>query len=136
MKNLLSIVFALLLLVSNTGLVYAQHFCGGKIITNAFMIGENSLGCSDDEAKESVYNTHNENMPECCDNIYLQVISEDDYAGSSFDFQPDFSFVYAFISVFYELQTVQISEKEVRFSEYLPPPEDEDLSVLYQTFLI
>lgn len=122
--------------MSNTGLVYAQHFCGGKIITNAFMIGEKSLGCSDDEAKDGLYDAHEKSMPECCNNIYLEVVSDDDYAGSSFDFQPDFSFVYAFFSILFDLQTVQISEKEVRFSEYLPPPDDKDIPVLYQTFLI
>lgn len=40
MKKMFAISLSLLLFLSSTGLTYAQHFCGGRVVNEAIMIGE------------------------------------------------------------------------------------------------
>lgn len=133
MQKFLSIVLSLFLLVSSAGLTYGQHFCGGKVVADALMFGEKQLSCTG--LMSPAYENQNEKPP-CCENVYHQVQTDDDFLTSSFQIDILPQFVVAFVEVFV-LQTVEIkSSKEITFSEYLPPPLERDIPVLFQTFLI
>jgi len=134
MQKITSILLVSLLLLSTIGLTYGQHLCGGKVIVEKISIGEKQLSCGPDEmpstSKTSV------DIPSCCQNVYHKVETDSDYNGTSFDFQPEITFVAAFVAVFV-FQPVQDLETKIRpYSYYLPPPVAKDIPVLYQSFLI
>jgi hypothetical protein len=134
MQKTTAILLALLLLLSTTGLTYGQHICGGKVVVEKITIGEKYLSCGPNEMppaqKKSV------DKPACCQNVYHKVETDSDYNGASFDFQPEITFVAAFVAVFV-FQPAQDLETKIRpYSDYLPPPVAKDIPVLYQTFLI
>jgi hypothetical protein len=129
MKKMFAISLSLLLFLSSTGLTYAQHFCGGRVVNEAIMIGEKFLGCHEEVSAEG-YSGHLEEMPNCCEDIYLQVDTDDQYTPTSFDLDLDTIFFVSFVNVFLFEALEILSEKEIIFSEYSPPPIPKDLPVL------
>lgn len=134
MKNATSILLAVLLLMSTSGVTYGQHYCGGEVVADALMLGEKHLSCMGNalplESGDSM------EKPGCCENKYHQVETEEDYSGSSFAMELNKTFVAAFVSVFVLQASVAYTAEINRFSEYLPPPLEKDIPILYQTFLI
>lgn len=132
MKKIVSILLSTLLLLSSAGVTYGQHYCGGKVVADALMIGEKHLSCGG-------YATANDNKmekPGCCENVYHQVITDDDFSSSSFELSLNKTFVAAFVSAFVLQEAIDDSLKTISFTEYVPPPLLKDIPVIYQTFLI
>src|SRR5690606_33746218 len=139
MQKIVSIALAFLLLLGSTGLAYGQHYCGGRVVAEALVIGQKALSCfSSEEPKaiDSSETSHKIEKPDCCKDIYHQVETDDDYAGSSFHFAIDKTFVAAFTSVFLLPVSIDDEAEEKYYLSYLPPPLDKDIPVLYQSFLI
>ncbi|MCR9181299.1 MAG: hypothetical protein NXH73_00080 [Flavobacteriaceae bacterium] len=134
MKNLVSIFLSTLLLLSSAGVTYGQHYCGGQVVADALMIGEKHLSCSGYATPSGEKNAME--SPACCENVYHQVVTDDNYASSSFDLNLNQTFVAAFVSVFVMQEPIIYTSKTITFTEYLPPPLLRDIPVLYQTFLI
>ncbi len=136
MRKVISIVLSLFLLLSSSGLTYAQHFCGEYEMMAKVTLGHEALscgmavmddpGCEDESAKD-----HG-----CCDNKYTHVDTDDNFADVSFDVKLDPVFAASFVSVFLLHETVDFDTNNDYFKDYSPPPLEEDLCVLYETFLI
>jgi hypothetical protein len=134
MQKIISVFLTILMLASSSGVAYAQHYCGEYEMLSEITLGEKDLSCGmvmelpgcDEEADD-----HN-----CCDNQYTKVDTDDTFAKTSFEFNLDEKFVFAFTSVFLCVQTEIFPENQDFFKYYSPPPLERDLQVLYDTFLI
>lgn len=126
----------MLLLLSSTGVTYAQHFCGEYEMMAKITLGEEHLSCGMAMEAINACGDEQEKDHECCDNEYTQIDTDDNFSGVSFDFQLQPEFITAFVSVFV-LQEVEVyTPKHDYYKDYSPPPLGENLLVLYETFLI
>lgn len=132
MKNTFSILLSLLLLLSSFEFTYAQHFSGDEVVADAFMVGEQQLGCNNYE----VLVNSKETKPECCKDIYHQVNTDDDFQPSTFGNDLHIEFISSYVSAFLAVGTIPCSTSSAIFTEYLPPPIHKDITVFYQSFLI
>ena len=136
MKQITSILLTLLLLISNTGITYAQHFCGGHQMMAKVTIGQERLSCGMAPVKDLCDESHQSDTHSCCNNLYTQVAFDDTVEQPIVEFQltPVFDVDNnAIISSVSEILTLQ---KEVVYTIYNPPPLIKNFSVLFDTFLI
>ncbi len=136
MKQIISILLTLLLLISNTGITYAQHFCGGHQMMAKVTIGQERLSCGMALVKDLCDESHQSYTHSCCNNLYTQVAFDDTVEQPVLEFQltPVFDVDNnAIISSVSEILTLQ---KEVVYTLYNPPPLIKDFPVLFDTFLI
>lgn len=127
------------MLASSSGIAYAQHFCGGMEMMSQITMGEKNLSCGMEEMEnpaECAAESTAENHHDCCDNQIIKIQTDDNFAKASFDVKLNKTFVATFVSVFV-LQEVDIASTEKTFfADYSPPPLEQDLNILYETFLI
>ena len=136
MKQIISILLTLLLLISNTGITYAQHFCGGHQMMAKVTIGQERLSCGMALVKDLCDESHQSDTHSCCNNLYTQVAFDDTVEQPVVEFQltPVFDVDNnAIISSVSEILTLQ---KEVVYTIYNPPPLIKDFPILFDTFLI
>ena len=136
MKQITSILLTLLLLISNTGITYAQHFCGGHQMMAKVTIGQERLSCGMALVKDLCDESHQSDTHSCCNNLYTQVAFDDTVEQPIVEFQltpPLKANTTTFSASVYEILTLQ---KEVVYSIYNPPPLIKNFSVLFDTFLI
>lgn len=136
MKQIISILLTLLLLISNTGITYAQHFCGGHQMMAKVTIGQERLSCGMALVKDLCDESHQSDTHSCCNNLYTQVAFDDTVEQPVVEFQltPVFDVDNnAIISSVSEILTLQ---EEVVYTIYNPPPLIKDFPVLFDTFLI
>lgn len=136
MKQITSILLTLLLLISNTGITYAQHFCGGHQMMAKVTIGQERLSCGMAPVKDLCDDSHQSDTHSCCNNLYTQVAFDDTVEQPIVEFQltpPLKANTTTFSASVYEIITLQ---KEVVYSIYNPPPLIKNFSVLFDTFLI
>jgi hypothetical protein len=135
-KQIISILLTLLLLISNTGITYAQHFCGGHQMMAKVTIGQERLSCGMALVKDLCDESHQSDTHSCCNNLYTQVAFDDTVEQPTVEFQltPVFDVdKNAIISSVSEILTLQ---EEVVYTIYNPPPLIKDFPVLFDTFLI
>ncbi|MFB0942620.1 MAG: hypothetical protein QMB21_04295 [Patiriisocius sp.] len=136
MKQIISILLTLLLLISNTGITYAQHFCGGHQMMAKVTIGQERLSCGMALVKDLCDESHQSDTHSCCNNLYTQVAFDDTVEQPTVEFQltpPLKANTTTFSASVYEILTLQ---KEVVYTIYNPPPLIKDFPVLFDTFLI
>jgi hypothetical protein len=127
------------MLASSSGIAYAQHFCSGMEMMAQITLGEKHLSCG--MVEDSLDSNCNDEAatPEahdCCKNHITKIQTDENYAKASFDLKLDKTFVATFVSVFI-MQEVEITSTEKNFfADYNPPPLEQDLNILYDTFLI
>ncbi len=139
MKKTISIFLSILMLASSSGIAYAQHFCSGMEMVAKITLGEKHLSCGmAEETPDSDCNdeTAAPEAHDCCKNHITKIQTDDNFAKASFDVKLNKAFVATFVSVFV-LQEVEIASTEkIFFADYSPPPLEQDLNILYETFLI
>ena len=135
-KKFTSILLIFLLLVSNTGISYAQHFCGEYEMMAKVTIGQERLSCGMAAVKDLCDESHQSDTHSCCNNQYTQVDFDDTFIQSVFEFQitPIFDVINTAISA--SVSRVLKLQKEVVNNPYNPPPLIKDIPVLLETFLI
>ena len=136
MKQITSILLTLLLLISNTGITYAQHFCGGHQMMAKVTIGQERLSCGMAPVKDLCDESHQSDTHSCCNNLYTQVAFDDTVEQPIVEFQltpPLKANTTTFSASVYEILTLQ---KEVVYTIYNPPPLIKNFPVLFDTFLI
>jgi len=135
-KQITSILLTLLLLISNTGITYAQHFCGGHQMMAKVTIGQERLSCGMAPVKDLCDDSHQSDTHSCCNNLYTQVAFDDTVEQPIVEFQltpPLKANTTTFSASVYEILTLQ---KEVVYTIYNPPPLIKNFPVLFDTFLI
>lgn len=125
------------MLASSSGIAYAQHFCSGMEMMAKITLGEKLLSCGMDEFtpecgdKTAVVEDHH-----CCENHFTKIQTDENFAKASFDLKFNKTFAATLVSVFV-LQEVEITSAEkIFFADYSPPPLEQNLNILYETFLI
>ena len=136
MKQIISILLTLLLLISNTGITYAQHFCGGHQMMAKVTIGQERLSCGMALVKDLCDESHQSDTHSCCNNLYTQVAFDDTVEQPIVEFQltPPLKVNNTTFSA--SACKVLTPKKEVVYTIYNPPPLIKDFPVLFDTFLI
>lgn len=135
MSKLISILLSVLLLLSSTGITYAQHYCGEFEMLSKVTLGEEHLSCGMVMAVPACEENDSEDH-HCCDNQYTSVITDDNFAKANFNIDFHQSFIIPFVSVFVFQQHVEYRTSRDNYALYYPPPLYKNIPVLYQTFLI
>lgn len=139
MKKAISIFLSVLMLASSSGIAYAQHFCGGTEMMAKITLGENHLSCgmeADTTDSSCTDETTAAEAHDCCKNHITKIQTDDNFAKAAFDLKLNNNFFVTLVSVF-ELHEVEItSTQKTFFADYNPPPLEQNLNILYETFLI
>ncbi|NND63250.1 MAG: hypothetical protein HKN48_08660 [Flavobacteriaceae bacterium] len=135
MKRVVALFMSFLLLLSSSGIAYAQHFCGEFEMMAQITLGEKHLSCG---MAMPMTSCDSEEMEDhgCCDNEYTQVETDDTFAKVSFEFNFDLDFIPAPVSNFYTAEVIKLPRDNTSYFQYRPPPPKENIWVLYETFLI
>ncbi len=129
-----SVLIASIVLFSTTSFTISEHYCGGDLVDSA--VFSKAKSCSLDMAISSSTEGCTIQKDNCCKDLVIQVEGQNELISLATDLnfnQQVFiaSFVYSYINLFEEL-----ANKNVNFKDYTPPLVDNDLQVLFQTFLI
>ena len=135
MRALTAIVLSFFILLSSSGLAFAQHYCLGHAMLSKITLGEASLSCGmvmdaatcDEGPKES----HG-----CCSNSYLQVDTDSHFAKVSFEFRFDTLWVAILPETVVYREGAILSLAAFELPLQRPPPPKQKRQVLYQTFLL
>ena len=136
MRQFTAILLTLLLLISNTGVAYAQHFCGGHQMMAKVTIGQERLSCGMAAVKDLCDASHQSDTHSCCKNQYTQVDFDDTVEQPIIEFQ---------ITPLFDVNTTAfntpssetlIFQKQVVYTIYNPPPLIKNIPVFLETFLI
>ena len=136
MKQIISILLTLLLLISNTGITYAQHFCGGHQMMAKVTIGQERLSCGMALVKDLCDESHQSDTHSCCNNLYTQVAFDDTVEQPVVEFQLTPPLKANTTTFSASACKVLIPKKEIVYTIYNPPPLIKDFPVLFDTFLI
>lgn len=135
MKQVISILLSALMLISSSGITYAQHFCGEYEMLAKITMGEEHLSCGMKMEMSSCADEEGEDH-HCCNNEYTQVDTDDNFSKTSFKLDFDQNFAVAFVSVFVLQYIDNYPDNSHFFTKYIPPPLDRDIPVWNQVFLI
>jgi hypothetical protein len=138
MKKVISILFSIIVLLSSMGITFSTHYCMGRAVDSALMIGMNELSCGMidmDEACETRADGSRLMPPGCCDNDFLSIEIHDDYEKVSESISFDKYFLFAF-SYAYLLNNTYTTEQTFAQNEIFPPPLEQDYQSLFQSFLL
>ena len=86
MKKILSILFALLILLSGMHLSIAKHFCGGELAEVKWSFSGEKATCGM-ECDENSYPSNNSVSSNCCQNEVAVYAVDNSYSPSSFQFK-------------------------------------------------
>ncbi len=142
MKQIFSILLSLILLVGNSYLTIGIHFCGGEAVESKIILGETHLGCGMMDREESCKDSENSNKHKtsfektpCCENQYQTIQPTEDFIQDATKIASNVEFAVAFIYTTLNLDLFPKSSHPV-YTEYISPPLEKDIPVLFQTFLI
>ncbi|MDT8394065.1 MAG: hypothetical protein RQ761_09475 [Bacteroidales bacterium] len=142
MKKVLPILLSFILLASHMSLSVGTHFCCGEAMVTKILVGDTHLGSGmqdmegtfNDSNRPNTNELHFENVP-CCENRYQTLQSTDEFIKDveTHSCRPDF--VLAFV---YTTPDLEINPNSTHrfFTEYISPPLEKDIQILFQTFLI
>lgn len=128
-----------MLLLSNTGYTMATHYCGGEAVESKLMLIKHNLDCGmpdmEQECEEDMPNGHQLSPKPCCQNEYQTFQVDDTFKTQVIEVAPNFVFVAAFVQRFI-LHTLYKSDTFPKYTDYTPPLPEQDIQVLFQSFLI
>jgi len=134
MKKVLSILLAVMFLISSTGFTISSHKCGGKIHKQSldFVAADLNCGMEKSERQPCENNTLKDN---CCQNEFQSFKVTEEFQASADTEQLNPQFLIAFTTASINLF---IGEKNTynKYINYSPPLPDKDIPVLIQSFLI
>lgn len=142
MKKSFSILLSLVLLASHLYLAIGTHFCGGESVESKIIWGETHLGCEmpldeepcDDSETNSTKGVGFDEVP-CCGNEYQMVHLDHEFVKKAAQtaLNVDFAVVYFYSGLKLD---VRPNSTHYIYTEYPSPPLENDVQVLFQTFLI
>lgn len=137
MQKVISIFLSILMLASSSGIAYAQHFCSGMVMKSEITMGEKHLSCGMEDLETTTCEQKNTiSEDHCCKNHITQIQTDDNFAKASFDIKFNKTFIASYISIFILNEVEITSTQNTFFADYNPPPLEQDLNILYDTFLI
>ena len=124
------------MLLSNVGLTYGTHFCGGHAVIGEFMMGESHLDCGmglmDMEHSDADTNV---SAPNCCSNQYISS-DMDDVAKKELSSELISPFVtIAVATVLFTFTPIQ-ETNQLPVVDTSPPLLEQDFQSSYQIYLI
>lgn len=139
MKKLFSITLALLLLFSNTGYTMTTHYCGGEAVESKLMLVKHGIDCGmtdmEQECEEEIHFGQQFSPEPCCQNEYQTFQVDDTFKTPVLQAAPNFIFVAVFVQSF--LNPARYTAKALpKYRDYTPPLLEQDIQVLFQSFLI
>ncbi|MGB0806731.1 MAG: HYC_CC_PP family protein [Salibacteraceae bacterium] len=141
MKRTFAIFLATLILFSNSGVVFATHYCMGEIANISIGLSTEAHKCEmakmDDPCTFSTSLDGNNLKPiDCCSNDFVQIQLDENFDSPvQVDSELNTKFVAAFTLVYLNLYNFQ-SESNADFIDYSPPLLSQNIPVLFQSFLI
>lgn len=121
------------------GFTVSTHFCGGHAVESVLAIGDQHLDCGMMEMKREVSDHPNDkaivSKSACCSNEYSVYDIEDQYNSNSQSESINTDFLFAFVYT-YIINDLDISDEHKSLICYSPPPLEQDVQVLHQTFLL
>lgn len=138
MKSAFSIFFALFLLITQVGVSFASHYCGGKVFkSNISVIGGGSPACNMQESgKQDCVNQSGVRNKSCCEDHIVNLQVKDQFkTSSSIAINSNSVFLASFTHIFVYLFGF-IHSIPVTANYYEPPILALDIPVLIQSFLI
>ena len=137
MKASVSIVLALLVFFASVGMAKTTHFCMGMEMKSEIGFGEKHVDCGMNMPMDhSENNADNHQDPKsCCENITTQLQVDDEFQLKKHDVNLSLNFAMAFVQVFVFGMEI-LPSGTTDFPPYSHPPLEQDLQVLYQSFLI
>ncbi len=140
-RKTFSLLLALLVSFTHMGIAFGTHYCGGKAVKSAFLLGPGELGCGM-ESMEQGCDNHSPQAPAeirdgCCENDYNRVVAEDRYnvpsaaqAGIHLLLTTAFLQSAGFTHLFIPRSS------HSWHSAHAPPRYGPDIRVLFQSFLL
>lgn len=141
MKRTFAIFLATLILFSNSGIVFATHYCMGEIADVNIGLSTEAHKCEMEDMDEPCKNdTHSDGSNlkpvDCCSNDFIQLqLNENFDSPGEVDTELNTKFLAAFTLVYLNLYSFQFSAK-TEYVDYSPPLLRHNIPVLFQSFLI
>lgn len=142
MKQVFSILLSFIFMASHMYLTMGTHFCEGEAVVTKIILGETHLGCGVMEMEESCddseHSNHNQvcfDKVPCCKNEFQTIQSTDDFVKNATQTVFNIDFAVVFIYTTLNLDLIPKSTHQF-YIEYISPPLEKDIPVLFQTFLI
>ena len=145
MKRIFAIFLTTLILASNSGVVFATHYCMGEMAelsigfsTEAADCEMANMGgmCEHDLHEDKVSDICNMEPVDCCDDDFVQIqLNESFDSPVQIDTELNTEFLAAFTVVYLNLYNFQ-QEANADYVDYSPPLLKQDIPVLFQSFLI
>lgn len=135
-QKIAAILMSLFLLLSSSGLAYARHYCGEFEMMAKITLGHEELSCGMAMEEEASGCEGEAQEPDCCDNEYTQIDTDDNFAKASLEVDFKIEFATSLVLVFILNQGNDPAKETDHFRDHSPPPITFDRQVLYDTFLI
>lgn len=130
------------MLFSNMGFTIASHYCQGQLVETQLVHGTNPSGCcmaKMDKVKPKDCQSPNIQKPikkkGCCENTYQNLEIDDDFSSKQILAKANPQLIAVFVYVYFHLNHTE-DAVTIAFSDYSPPPLEQDIQVLHQTFLL
>ncbi len=135
MKKIIAISLALILLLSNMGFTLASHYCKGELASTSITLGTTATGCGmeNNEPCDAEQNSISETS--CCTNQLQALSIGNDYNQTVEANDLNTQFIISFVYTFVINQYPETNTQSV-YTNYSPPPIQQNTQVLFQTFLI
>ena len=129
-----------ILLSGHINLTLGTHFCDGTAVETKIMLGESHLGCgmmeiSCDDSDENGNEQVSFDKAPCCKNEFHTIQSSDDFVKDAALKVFNIDFAVAFLYTTLNLDLLSKATHQF-YTEYISPPLEKDIQVLFQTFLI
>ncbi|TNF40545.1 MAG: hypothetical protein EP311_08755 [Cytophagales bacterium] len=137
MKSPISILLAFLVLFASVGMAKTTHFCMGMEMKSEIGFGEKHVDCGMNMPMDHEENQddNHQDSKSCCENVTTHLQVDDEVSLKKAEIQFNLNFAVALVQVFvFGLDLV--SSETTPLPIYYPPPIEQDLQVLHQTFLI
>lgn len=137
MKQLLTILLSLLILLSSSGLTLATHFCGSHAVKSELSFGDSDLSCGMKMTSSCEKNSSNKPLLKrnCCHNEYMSIDVDDEFQNHYVNINLNTHFLVSFFQVFI-IQAAKVVEKQEVIVYASPPPKKQNVQILFQSFLI
>lgn len=141
MKKSFSILLSFILLAGHMYLTIGTHYCGGEAVESRILFGETHPGCKMSDTHEPCRDSEKTNnklvridkVP-CCENEYQTVQITNEYIKDATQETVNVAFALAYIFISPNLDLYKKSTHQ-GYSEYISPPLEKDIQVLFQIFL-